>query len=164
MNRMRLLAPTVLLMTVAPLALARAQRDDRPPQAPVSVIRLSPILAALDANQDGMISAAERGDADKNGILDPAELKKLATDQSAAAGGERRGGGPGGRGRGGPGAFDVAFNALDANHDGEISGDEIAQSAASLKTLDKNNDGAITEDEVRPPGDGRGGVTPRSAR
>lgn len=41
--------------------------------------------------------------------------------------------------------------ALDANKDGTISADEIANASAALKTLDKNNDGQITGDELRPP-------------
>ena len=40
--------------------------------------------------------------------------------------------------------------ALDANSDGVISADEIAQSPAALRKLDKNGDGNLTEDEVRP--------------
>ena len=48
--------------------------------------------------------------------------------------------------------------ALDANGDGVIGADEIANAAAALKTLDKNGDGKLTEDEYRPPRpDGRGG-------
>lgn len=43
------------------------------------------------------------------------------------------------------------FDALDANHDGTISADEIANASAALKTLDKNNDGQLTHDELRPP-------------
>lgn len=51
------------------------------------------------------------------------------------------------------------FEALDANHDGILSGDEIKNAAASLATLDKNKDGQLTSDEVRPPRPegGRGG-------
>jgi len=41
--------------------------------------------------------------------------------------------------------------ALDANHDGVISADEIANAAAALKTLDKNGDGQLTKDEYMPP-------------
>ena len=41
--------------------------------------------------------------------------------------------------------------ALDANHDGVIDADEIANAAAALKTLDKNSDGKLTQDELRPP-------------
>jgi Ca2+-binding EF-hand superfamily protein len=130
------------------------------------------LLASLlnyDKNKDGKLEKSEvperlqgmfdRGDTDKNGVMDAAELRKLAADQAAAppAPAQRRGGGPGGPGRGGFGPFDPAANALDADHNGEISADEIANASTSLKTLDKNNDGSITEDEVRPAlGDGRG--------
>ena len=133
-------------------------------------------LLSYDKNGDGKLEKSEvperlqgmfdRGDADKNAVLDAAELKKLAADQAAGSpgGGGRRGGGPeGGRGRGGPGAADVAFTALDTNHDGRISADEIATAATSLKALDRDNSGSITEDEVRPAG-GRGGTTVRIAR
>src|SRR5690348_8195666 len=41
--------------------------------------------------------------------------------------------------------------ALDANHDGVISADEIANASAALKTLDKNGDGQLTADEFLPP-------------
>ena len=37
--------------------------------------------------------------------------------------------------------------ALDANHDGVIDADEIANAPAALKTLDKNGDGKLTPDE-----------------
>jgi len=40
--------------------------------------------------------------------------------------------------------------ALDANGDGIISADEIANASAALKTLDKNGDGQLTADEYRP--------------
>jgi hypothetical protein len=40
--------------------------------------------------------------------------------------------------------------ALDANHDGTISTDEIANAPAVLKTFDKNNDGAVQLEELRP--------------
>jgi Ca2+-binding EF-hand superfamily protein len=42
------------------------------------------------------------------------------------------------------------MKALDANHDGELSADEIANAVAALKTLDKNGDGKLTRDELRP--------------
>ena len=41
-------------------------------------------------------------------------------------------------------------SALDANGDGTISADEIANAPAALKTLDKNGDGQLTADEYRP--------------
>lgn len=40
--------------------------------------------------------------------------------------------------------------ALDANHDGVIDAQEIANASAALKTLDKNGDGKLTMDEIRP--------------
>lgn len=43
------------------------------------------------------------------------------------------------------------MGALDANHDGVIDADEIANAPAALKTLDKNGDGKLTMDELRPP-------------
>ena len=41
--------------------------------------------------------------------------------------------------------------ALDLNHDGVISADEIAKAPESLKKLDKNGDGQLSPDELRPP-------------
>jgi hypothetical protein len=47
--------------------------------------------------------------------------------------------------------------ALDANHDGVIDSNEIANASAALKTLDKNGDGQLSEDELLPPhADGHG--------
>lgn len=40
--------------------------------------------------------------------------------------------------------------ALDSDHDGEISADEIENSSAALKTLDQNRDGSLTPDELLP--------------
>jgi hypothetical protein len=45
---------------------------------------------------------------------------------------------------------------LDANHDGVIDADEIANAPAALKKLDKNGDGKLTHDELRPPRDPEG--------
>jgi hypothetical protein len=50
--------------------------------------------------------------------------------------------------------------ALDANHDGVIDADEIANASAALKALDKNGDGKLTPDEFigkRPQGKPPGG-------
>jgi hypothetical protein len=60
--------------------------------------------------------------------------------------------GPGMRGQRPP--VPAIFRALDANHDGVIDADEIANASAVLKTLDKNGDGKITLQEAlgpRPP-------------
>ena len=42
-------------------------------------------------------------------------------------------------------------SALDANSDGTIDADEIANAPTALKKLDKNGDGKLTSDELRPP-------------
>jgi hypothetical protein len=77
------------------------------------------------------------------------------------------------QGHGGPGGPDgprgmnghrpppsPVMEALDANHDGVIDADEIANAPAALKKLDKNGDGKLTPDELRPHrpqgGEGRG--------
>ncbi|HXS68712.1 MAG TPA: EF-hand domain-containing protein [Candidatus Polarisedimenticolia bacterium] len=59
---------------------------------------------------------------------------------------------------GGPGMHGHHFpppsplmEVLDANHDGVIDADEIANAPAALKKLDKNGDGKLTMDELRPP-------------
>ena len=62
-----------------------------------------------------------------------------------------------GGGKGGPGGHrpvPAIIGALDANHDGVIDADEIANASAALKTLDKNGDGKLTRDEFmgKPPG------------
>lgn len=55
--------------------------------------------------------------------------------------------------------------AIDANHDGVIDADELANASAALKALDKNGDGVLTPDEFigrghRPPPDGAGSNHP----
>ena len=83
---------------------------------------------------------------------------------------QAEGGPPPGGGQGGPPGGhhhrpppSPIVEALDANHDGVIDSNEIANASAALKTLDKNGDGQLTADEFRPPhpnrppGDQQGG-------
>ena len=75
-------------------------------------------------------------------------------------------GGPGGpRMHGNRPPLPAVIRALDANHDGVVDAEEIANAPAALKTLDKNGDGKLTMDELmgpppqgggRPPGNGPG--------
>jgi Ca2+-binding EF-hand superfamily protein len=120
-------------------------------------------LMAFDKNKDGKISKDElpermqglfdRADANHDGFLTPDEIRKLAAQTASSDEGERRDFGRGeGReeGRGGPPRQDPLMAALDANHDGVISADELAHASEALKTLDKNSDGQLTPDEYRP--------------
>lgn len=50
----------------------------------------------------------------------------------------------------GAGFLPPLLGALDANKDGEISGEEIEQAAKALRTLDQNGDGKLTRDEIAP--------------
>jgi Ca2+-binding EF-hand superfamily protein len=137
--------------------------DERRFEVPIpgpTADELLALLMSFDKNKDGKLSRAEvperqqglfeRGDTDKNGVLDAAELRKVTADQAAAPPAPPR------APRGGFGAIDLASIALDADHNGEISAEEIANAATTLKTLDKNTDGFITEDEAKPAAAGRG--------
>jgi len=126
----------------------------------------SPLVKALDTNGDGIIDAAEIANAsaalktlDKNGDgqLTPDEYMPRRPD------GSTNGPPPGPDGKRPPPPPLVA--ALDANGDGIIDAQEIANAPAALLKLDKNGDGQLTPDEYRPhhpppggppPGDGDG--------
>ncbi|MBL9192620.1 MAG: hypothetical protein JNJ82_09685 [Opitutaceae bacterium] len=95
-------------------------------------------LKTLDANQDGVLSAAE---------LHPAPPAPPAGEAPRDGKGPRGPRGPGGPG--GPGQNPVML-ALDANQDGTLSAAEIAGASASLAALDDNKDGKLTRDELRP--------------
>src|SRR6185436_18499158 len=147
-----------------PPAAAAGERSFEVPIPGPTADELLATLLTLDKNKDGKLAKAEiperqqgildRGDTDKNGVLDAAELRKLTADQAAAPPAPPA---PRGPGRGGFGGIDLASRALDADRNGEISAEEIENAATTLKALDKNTDGSITEDEVQPPpGRGRG--------
>ena len=125
-----------------------------------------PIVQALDANHDGVIDSNEIANAsaalktlDKNGD------GKLTTDEyrpprpEGARGDHAGGPPPQGNSQGGGSPPQEhhqrpplpILQALDANHDGAIDSNEIANAPAALKTLDKNGDGKLTPDEFMPP-------------
>jgi len=63
-------------------------------------------------------------------------------------------GGPEGGSGPGPGGHrppPPIIATLDANHDGVIDADEIANASKALKTLDRNGDGKLTREELHPP-------------
>ncbi|HUS34635.1 MAG TPA: PQQ-binding-like beta-propeller repeat protein, partial [Verrucomicrobiae bacterium] len=56
---------------------------------------------------------------------------------------------------------DPVLSKIDADHDKEISAEELAAAPVALLKLDKNQDGKLSEDEVSPPGGQGGGGRPR---
>lgn len=155
-------------------------RAGEPGETPAtSPDELATMLMSFDRNNDGQLERSEvperlqgifaRADINKDGKLTADEIKKsaAAAQQPNAMGGRegregREGGRPGGQdgpGRGGPGRggfTDKLLTALDANKDGALSADEIANAPAALRTLDTNHDGQLTPDEYRQAGPGRG--------
>jgi len=96
------------------------------------------------------------------GLTVGASALLLAQDSPPRQGGSQDGprgpGGPGGPGRHRPPPVAI-IGALDANHDGVIDAEEIANAIAVLKSLDRNGDGQLTPDEFMgpPPDRGPGG-------
>ncbi len=126
-------------------------------------MRMIPVLAALDADHDGTISAKEIENAavalrtlDKNGDGD---LTAEEMRPSFGPGGRGPGGpgGPEGRnagGPGGPGGFNpqAMIDRLmqnDKNGDGKLSKDELPDRMARMLTVaDTDKDGALSKQEI----------------
>jgi Ca2+-binding EF-hand superfamily protein len=143
---------------------------------PTSADDLVAALMAFDENKDGKLAKAElperyqglfdRGDVNKDGFLTPAELKQVAAAQAPPANARPEGAKDGrgeaeGRGRppGGPGMVDPLVAALDVNHDGMLTNDELGGAPAVLRKFDKNGDGRVTFEEIFGAGRGRGGFS-----
>ena len=125
---------------------------------------MMPLMKALDADQDGTISAAEIQNAakalaalDKNsdGSLSPDELRPDLSQLAAAGGRPGAPGQPGIPGRPGAGAapsremIGRMFEMRDADKDGKLSGDEIPERMRqNLERMDTNSDGAIDKSEL----------------
>jgi Ca2+-binding EF-hand superfamily protein len=113
---------------------------------PTSNRPLSPVLAALDSNHDGILSAQEIAaaplvlaalDLNGDGVISSDERRAMGADGKPVR--VSRSGG----------SFNLILT-LDANHDGDIQTMEIANAVSSLKLLDRNGDGALTAGELRP--------------
>lgn len=115
-------------------------------------------LMAFDRNHDGKLERSEvpermqglfdRADTEKKGVLTPNQIRKVAEEDNEKRADPEPYPGYAKRSR-------IAYmrrfpvnNALDANHDGEVSASEIENAPAELRTLDRNGNGKLTEDEV----------------
>jgi hypothetical protein len=161
------LAWTANAQTSQPPDMSR-QNGGRPPQPP--------ILAALDLNSDNTISSDELANApaalkklDKNGDgrLSSDECRPTHPNRGVGMGGQPGGssdnmGHPPSGESGGPGMSGAnppkmpLDAALDADGDGTIDADEIANASAALLTLDKNGDGQLAMNELMPERPGSG--------
>ena len=111
-----------------------------------------PLVVALDVNHDGVIDAGEIANAsaalktlDKNGdgqLTTDEYLPKLPANAPKDA--PRP-------------PLPPIVKALDANGNGVIDANEIANAPAALKSLDKNGDGQLTRDEFCPRPNTNGG-------
>lgn len=108
-------------------------------------------LMSFDRNGDGVLTPDElparlqslfaRADTNHDGKITEQELHALALRQTASASAARN-----------PEAGrDPLMRALDLNHDGTLSPDEIAAASKSLLSLDANHDGQISTAEMSPP-------------
>jgi hypothetical protein len=103
------------------------------------------VLPALDTNHDLILSPDEIANApaallslDRNhdGILDEIECVRPGRRKQPF---EREGD---------PMRTNPALRALDADHDGRLSAEEIRRAPASLKLLDRNRDGSLSPEEL----------------
>lgn len=124
-----------------------------------------PLMKALDADEDGRLSATEIENApksllklDKNGdgILSEEEMRpepgpwmNLAGPGGPLGGPGPGGPGPGGPGPGGPGGLLRMFESRDKDGDGKLSGDEIPEPMRPrLNMIDANGDGSVEKSEI----------------
>ena len=163
-NISKLMVTALALGSTAWMATAQTN-DVAPPGGPgMRGHRMPPpFIQVLDANRDGVIDADEMANAatalktldkDGDGKLSSAELFPPRPEGAEGQGRSHPQGPPPGAGFGGgtncPPAPPI-IAALDANSDGVIDADELANAPAALNTLDKNGDGQLTADEFLPP-------------
>ena len=136
---------------------AQRQQGQGRPQMMDAMAHRMPLMLALDADQDGSISATELEDASKalakldkdgDGALSPEELRPDFSDMAGE--GKPRDGQPG---SGGPPTGEMMarmFEQRDADKDGKLSGDEIPERMQqNLTRVDENGDGAIDKSELQ---------------
>jgi Ca2+-binding EF-hand superfamily protein len=123
------------------------------------IANASAALLKLDKNHDGQLTPDElhpprpqKQDASSSSSSSTTEPPPLPEGEGNGPEGER------------PHPKFPLMEALDADHDGTLSADEIKNAPEALKTLDKNGDGKLTPDEFAPPrppkGEGSGELMP----
>ncbi len=124
------------------------------------MMQMMPVLAALDADKDGVISKSEINNAaaalrklDKNGDgeLDAEEMRPTRSEGGRSRGGAPEGG-PGGERGGrsaGSGGMMDRIMSQDKNQDGKLSKDEVDERMLPMfDRLDANSDGSIDKSEI----------------
>lgn len=127
----------------------------RPEMAGAMAQRL-PLMMALDADKDGLLSASEienapkalaKLDKDGDGALSPEELRPDFA--AMARDGLLQGGPPAANGPMGKEMMARMFEQRDADKDGKLSGDEIPERMReNLSRVDENGDDAIDKSEM----------------
>lgn len=136
---------TAISLAVVGGASAQEGRPERGPGGRGGMMRMSPIMVALDANKDGELSSEEIQNAatalktlDKNGD------GKLSADELRPAGGGM--GGPGGN----PEEMLARVMESDKNKDGKLSKDELPERMVGLlERGDTDKDGALSKEELK---------------
>ncbi len=161
----------LIALASATVAVAQPPGNRRPPppmNPPMNqppMMQPPPFFALLDTDHDGVLSEAEvkassdvlaKADKNHDGEITPDELRpqkpngKQKPDGKQPPNNDNKDKPPGPP----PGKFPVppVIAALDADHNGTISAEELEGATEALKKLDINQDGELSPDEMRPAG------------
>lgn len=123
-----------------------------PMEGPGGMLRMMPLMVALDLDKDGELSTDEIRKASTSlQTLDQNKDGKLGADELRPSFGPGGPGGPGGPRGGGDGGADVVARMLefDANKDGKLSPAEVPERLRGLfARADGNKDGVLDREEL----------------